>query len=161
MKNFIKAAVIAVAIFLLGLPAFSAYAGPGGTYVEGWQTRFNVSDLDYSIYWYQENLGLEIGAYYGDYAELFYPESACPSTDIGLSEGEADGSNKATATIVVSDILKAQRALQTPSTPICDAGGGVGLTFFCDPDNNSLAFRQNGYDGPSVAPCPSPVCPLW
>lgn len=160
-KKIVRTVVLIATMFaLLGLPVFTlpAYAGPGGTYVDGWAMRFNVSDLYPAIAWYEDNLGLSLDVDYGVYAELSYPYSDSSNTKIALSEGPAAGSNQATATIVVSDIIAAQDALQVPSTPICDAGGGVALTFFCDLDENSLAFRQDGFPGGGGS-CPSPVCP--
>lgn len=156
-------AIFAATLVGLGWPGLTppAYAGPGGTYVEGSVIRFNVADTLPSGQWYIDNLGMQYNpgsSAFPYYVQFFFPEY--PNTQIGLSQSKPVGSAKATATIVVDDIKQAQYALESQGvkiTPICSAGQGVGLAFFCDPDGNNLALRQENFSD-AFPPCGSPLC---
>jgi len=157
-------AVFAVTLVMLGLPGLtsSALAGPGGTTVEGAVIRFDVFDVEYSVDWYTDVLGMEFNEkssalpYYG---QVYYPEY--PSTQIGMSAGHPN-SGTATATIVVDDIFAAQQGLMSQGVnvgDICSAGEGVVLAFFCDPFDNNLALRQDNFLLEIKLPyCGAPIC---
>ncbi|GEM_PF-2086659 len=157
-------AIVVIAFVLLGFPGLTspAHAGPGGTITEGWVTRFNVSDGAQATEWYERNLGMLLNkesSAYPYYVQLFYPEY--PDTQIGLSQSTPVESGKATATIVVNDIMQAIDSLQykgVPVQPLCDAGdNNTVLAFFCDLDGNNLALRQDNAPNP-FPPCGPPVC---
>ncbi|NES76996.1 MULTISPECIES: VOC family protein [Okeania] len=160
-------AIIALFAFTFVLFGFSgvtspAFAGPGGTYTTGWVTRFNVSDGVEATQWYEEKLGMivnEENSAFPYYVQLFYPE--LPDTQIGLSQSKPVQSGKATATIAVDDIEQAVDFLDYKGVevgPLCNAGDGYTvLAFFCDPDGNNLALRQDGFPN-SFDDCGSPVC---
>lgn len=156
-------ALFATLLVGLGWPGLTdpAFAGPGGTRVEGSVTRFNVADTRSAGYWYLDNLEMEFNpesSAFPYYVQFYFPEF--PDTQIGLSQSQPVGSSKATATIVVDDIFQAQASLEQKGVkiaPICTAGEGVGLAFFCDPDGNNLALRQNGFFA-KLPPCGSPLC---
>ncbi|MBP0016295.1 MAG: VOC family protein [Cyanobacteria bacterium SBLK] len=153
MKNIFQKSVIAVFAILLGtfallLPGFTsdALAGLGGMPTEGWVVKFNVSNLEESVAWYEEKLDMMRNTEFDTpvWTQVFYPD--VPNTQIGLFESFPDGSGAATATIVVPDIEYGVSLLQKRGvyiTPPCDADKGVALSFFQDPDGNGLALRQN------------------
>jgi len=157
-------AVVVMAFVVLGFPGLTspAYAGPGGTQAMGWVTRFNVKDAYTSVGWYLDKLDMEFdydSAALPYYGQVFYPEY--PDTQIGLSTSTQVKSGKATATIVVSDIVRAKDYLERRGVQVggfCNAGDDrTVLAFFCDPDGNNLAFRQN--NAPNDLPqCGSPIC---
>ena len=160
-------AIIALFAFTFVLFSFSgvtspAFAGPGGTRTTGWVTRFNVSDAVKATQWYEEKLEMFVNdesSAFPYYVQLFYPE--LPETQIGLSQSKPVQSGKATATIAVDDIEEAVDYLNDQGVevgPLCNAGDNYTvLAFFCDPDGNNLALRQN--DAPNKLPfCESPVC---
>ncbi|NEP03176.1 MAG: VOC family protein [Symploca sp. SIO2E9] len=156
-------ALFAVTFVLLGFPGLTspASAGPGGTSVKGWVTRFDVVDVNKSVDWYQYALEMKLSLdalpYYG---QVSYPEY--PDTQIGLNSNPSPVSGKATATIVVNDIKTAVDSLISKGVdvdPICSAGPDVVLAFFCDPDGNNLAFRQDGITiTPPLPYCGAPKC---
>lgn len=156
---------VAALLVVLGLPMLTppAYAVPAGYTAEGLVVRFNVSNLSDSLEWYESNLGVLPDFVYGGYSELSFPTGL--PVKIALNEGAPVGSNKATATIVVEDIEAALAVLQSNdvySTPICNANGagilpGIALSFFTDPDLNSLALRQEGYGKPVELKCGPPI----
>ncbi|NEQ96877.1 MAG: VOC family protein [Cyanothece sp. SIO2G6] len=156
---------MAALLVFLGLPMFtlSAQAAPAGYTAEGFVMRFNVSDLFASLDWYESNLGLIPDFVYGNYSELSFPTGL--PVKIALNEGAPVGSNKATATIVVEDIDSALAVLESNgvyTTPICNAYGAgspdvLALSFFTDPDLNSLALRQENYYGSAPYDCGSPI----
>ncbi|MEO1376546.1 MAG: VOC family protein [Cyanobacteria bacterium J06635_10] len=157
-------AIVVITFVLLGFPGLTspAHAGPGGTITEGWVTRFNVSDGAYAAQWYEEKLDMLVNnesSAYPYYVQLFYPEY--PDTQIGLSQSEPVQSGQATATIAVDDIKQAVDYLDYQGievAPLCNAGDNYTvLAFFCDPDGNNLALRQDG--SPNKLPvCAPPVC---
>ncbi len=157
-------AVVVITFVLLGFPGLTspAHAGPGGTYTTGWVTRFNVSDTFQSLDWYTNVLDMEVDrntVALPYYAQVFYPES--PDTQIGLSQSSPVQSGQATATIAVDDIERAAYSLESKGVkvaPLCNAGDGYTvLAYFCDPDGNNLALRQNDFPN-SFDYCGAPVC---
>ncbi len=161
------AAVIALFAVTFALFGFSgltspAFAGPGGTQTTGWVIRFNVTDGSQAANWYQNKLDMTVNGQSSTspyYVQLYYQEF--PGTQIGLSQSTPVQSGKATATIVVSDISQAVNSLQSEGIqvgPICNAGdNNTVLAFFCDPDGNNLALRQDNF--PNQLPfCGSPLC---
>ena len=158
-------AIFAAALVWLGFPGLTppAFAGPGGTYTEGWVMRFNVADVMSATQWYAEKLDMEVNQYssaFPYYSQVFFPEDE--ATQIGLSKSAPVGSAKATATMVVSDIEQAKYSLEEKGVfvqDICSAGGGVVLAFFRDPDCNNLALRQDNFTARIALPdCGSPLC---
>jgi hypothetical protein len=162
IKAFI--AVLAVTFVLLGFPGLTltASAGPAGTTVEGWVTRFNVANAESSLNWYMDKLDMELNlssSELPDYAQVYYKEF--PKTQIGLSRSTTVKSGEATASMVVSNIDAARDGLIAQDVKvgeICSAGEGVVLAFFCDPDKNNLALRQDNYPSPPPSPCGAPIC---
>lgn len=157
-------ALFAVTFVLFGFSGLTspAFAGPGGTRTEGAVIRFNVSDGVAAAQWYEEKLDMivnEESSAFPYYVQLFYPE--LPDLQIGLSQSQPVQSGKATATIAVDDIMQAVDYLDYQGVavdPVCNAGDNYTvLAFFCDPDGNNLALRQN--DAPNDLPfCGDPVC---
>ncbi|MBP0021052.1 MAG: VOC family protein [Cyanobacteria bacterium SBLK] len=159
-------AVVAVTFVLFGCPGLTApaNAGPGGTEVSGYVMRFNVSDIFLSVDWYTDVLDMDIdrkNTEFPYYTQVFYPEY--PDTQIGLSASTPVQSGQATATIVVSDIKQAVDSLLSKYvevSPLCNAGDGLTvLAFFCDPDGNNLALRENDvYYAEELPFCGAPIC---
>ncbi len=156
--------VVVITFVVLGFPGLTspAHAGPGLTRTTGWVTRFNVSNLEKSLNWYIYKLDMDLDhaslafPYYG---QVFYPEY--PDTQIGLSASTPVQSGQATATIVVDNIARAKEGLEYRGVQVgelCNAGDGrTVLAFFCDPDGNNLALRQNYYQN-NFPQCGPPVC---
>ncbi|NEP82884.1 MAG: hypothetical protein F6K39_34935 [Okeania sp. SIO3B3] len=125
-------------------------------------TRFNVNDGEKATQWYEEKLDMMVNdksSAYPYYVQLFYPE--LPETQIGLSQSQPVQSGKATATIAVDNIEEAVDYLDYQGVkvgPPCNAGDGYTvLAFFCDPDGNNLALRQNDFPN-ELDTCGPPVC---
>ncbi|NEO33308.1 MAG: VOC family protein [Symploca sp. SIO3C6] len=164
-RKVMKAVIVlfSVTFVLLVFPwlTSTASAGPGGTSVKGWVTRFDVVDVKKSVAWYEDVLGMKLSLdalpYYG---QVSYPEY--PDTQIGLNSNASPASGKATATIVVNDINVARDSIVSAGVdvePICSAGPDVVLAFFCDPDGNNLALRQDGITiTPPLPYCGAPKC---
>ena len=158
-------AVFAITFVMLSFPGLTspASAGPGDTTVEGWVTRFDVKDVEKSVKWYTYTLDMQKA--FGDeyYAQVFYKEQA--DTQIGLNKNDNPYSGTATATIVVDNIVKARKSIIDKGwevDEICassDSTREVVLAFFCDPDGNNLALRQNDFLLEILLPvCGSPKC---
>ncbi|MDJ0676321.1 MAG: VOC family protein [Calothrix sp. MO_167.B42] len=157
-------AVALITSVLLGFPGLTspAYAGPGWTRTTGWVTRFNVSNLEKSLNWYLDKLHMDLdydNLAFPYYAQVYYPEY--PGTQIGLSASNPVQSGQATATIVVDDIAGARDYILSNGVQVgelCNAGNGrTVLAFFCDPDGNNLALRQNYYQN-NFPQCGPPIC---
>ncbi|NET09491.1 MAG: VOC family protein [Symploca sp. SIO2B6] len=182
VKRFIQSfvAVIITVFLLLGFTPSTQAAGvdpgPGGTTVEKFVERVNVSNMSRALHFYNKALGMAIDFSTPDFSQLHYKQ-ATPDPDvsnlyIGLSESSSsNGSNKATTTIFVSDIQAAHSDLTSKGITfeknahgdeICSASSTISLAFFCDPDNNSLALGQDSPlgHGSGGDNCPSPSCPV-
>ena len=108
--------------------------------------RITVSDLNRSIEWYVNNIGLvENGTRYENWAELLIPGVA--NTTLGLKLVDPpQGTAGEVLTFVVSHIKENVRYLRERGVAVEDPrhlAGGVLLSFFSDPDGNRLALRQN------------------
>ena len=107
----------------------------------------NVTDLDRSIAWYVDNLGMEL-AYRADeiaWCELISPVSR---VTIGLSQVEqVPAGGGATLTFGVVDIHTAKAALDAAGVrqdgPIQTIPDMVSLVTFYDPDGNAFMFAQD------------------
>ncbi len=108
--------------------------------------KINVSDLDASIKWYTEMLGLESDDKYyvpGVWAQL---NTNIGGVAIGLSQNTPTGTGEAVITFSVKDIEQTKESLEKNGlsvSKVSSAGKGVSLAFFKDPDGNSLGLRQN------------------
>ncbi|NES25714.1 MAG: hypothetical protein F6K41_44185 [Symploca sp. SIO3E6] len=127
--------------------------------------RFDVFDVGMSVGWYTNVLDMEFNEessalpYYG---QVFYPEY--PNTQIGLNKGEPY-SGTATATIVVNDIVGARDSILNKGWyvgEICASSAStpeIVLAFFCDPNDNNLALRQDDFMPKILLPeCGAPQC---
>ncbi|NER22716.1 MAG: VOC family protein [Symploca sp. SIO1C2] len=158
-------AVFAISFVLLGSPGLtsSALAGPGGTTVEGTVIRFDVQNVKKSVEWYTEVLDMKEAFGSDSYAQVFYPEQA--ETQIGLSQNDYPQSGTATATLVVNDIFAAQNSIFSKGWYVEDLCASseytpeIVLAFFCDPDGNNLALRQDDFMFEILLPvCGAPMC---
>ncbi len=104
-----------------------------------------VLDLDASIRWYAENLGMKL-LYRMD--ELGWCEMASPvqQVNVGLSVVEKPQPGGATPTFGVHDIEAAKESLEQRGIridgEISTIEGMVRLLTFYDPDENALMFYQ-------------------
>ncbi|MGL1937419.1 MAG: hypothetical protein OCD01_20525, partial [Fibrobacterales bacterium] len=118
--------------------------------------KINVADIDTSIKWYGETLGLTNDEKFfepGVWAQLNCP--GIKNFALGLSAHDRPlGQHGSTITFMVSDISLAKKVLEEKSittSEIEDAGKGVLLAKFMDPDGNELVLRQNhGEDGHKI-----------
>jgi catechol 2,3-dioxygenase-like lactoylglutathione lyase family enzyme len=113
----------------------------------GLVVKQNVSDLDKSHEWYSKKLDLKYDSRYTTpiWQQFFLPELTAVAIGLNLDPTHT-GTRGATTTFVVDDINKARDELIKRGVevgPIHDAGHGVKLAFFFDPDNNALGLRQN------------------
>ncbi|WP_405233705.1 VOC family protein [Lentisalinibacter salinarum] len=105
-----------------------------------------VSDLDRSIAWYRDTLGLELIYRLED---MGWCEMVSPVTrvNVGLSVVEAPSPGGATPTFGVKDIRAAKASLEERGVRIdgdvFTIEGMVHLLTFYDPDDNSLMFYQD------------------
>ena len=116
-------------------------------YDGGLTCSIGVADLDRSIGWYRDVLGLELLYRLDDQAwcEL---KTAVERVNIGLSQVEhAGGKGGATLTFGVTDIEAAKAELDARGVrqdgPIRDIKGLVRLLTFYDPDDNALMLYQD------------------
>ncbi len=110
--------------------------------------KINVTNLETSIKWYGENLGLINDERY--YAPDNWAQLNCPGIKnfaLGLSAHDKPiGPNGQTVTFLVPDIATSKAVLMQKGIhvgDIVDAGKGVLLVTFSDPDGNDLVLRQN------------------
>lgn len=108
--------------------------------------KINVSNLDDSIKWYEDKLGLKSDKDY--YVPKVWAQfnTNIDGVAIGLSQNDPVGTGGAVITFSVKDIEETRESLEgsgvTVSKP-SSVGKGVTLAFFKDPDGNSLGLRQN------------------
>jgi catechol 2,3-dioxygenase-like lactoylglutathione lyase family enzyme len=107
--------------------------------------RLTVADMQRSVAWYVEKLGLRAGQAWEQFAELEIPE--IPYLKIGLKVlPTPGGSGGEVTTFVVTNITATRqqlvdRGVQVDSTK--DLPDGVQLAFFKDPDGNRFVLRQD------------------
>jgi catechol 2,3-dioxygenase-like lactoylglutathione lyase family enzyme len=115
--------------------------------------KVNVSNLDRSVRWYEENLDMkEDGSFATDtWRQLNLP--GLRRVAFGLNLSSDTGTSTAVATIVVDDIESAREALVAKGVEVgpIQQFGNVQMCYFRDPDSNRLGFRQNAPDQPRVA----------
>lgn len=116
-------------------------------------SKVDVSDLDASAAFYGKKLGLVPDEKYN--TPTWRQFRVLPRVAIGLNVNPGGvGTGGAVATLVVDDIVQARNGLHKQNVtvgPIFDAGHGVQLAFFEDPDGNSLGLRQNSPQHPMAA----------
>lgn len=115
-------------------------------YDGGLTCAINVTDLDRSIAWYRDILGMTL-LYRVD--EIAWCEfcTAVANVNIGLAQVESvPAGGGATLTFGVSDIKAAKAVLDAAEVrqdgPIRDIPGMVRLLTFYDPDSNVLMFYE-------------------
>lgn len=107
--------------------------------------KINVSNLDDSIKWYEDVLGLKSDKDYYVPSVWAQFNTNIEGVSIGLSGGEAIGTGGAVITFSVKDIEGTRESLEAKGITVSkpsSAGKGVTLAFFKDPDGNSLGLRQ-------------------
>lgn len=117
-------------------------------YDGGLTCSMGVGDLDRSIAWYQDVLGMTL-LYRVD--EIAWCELSSPvakvNVGLGVREGQAGGPGGSTLTFGVTDIEAAKAELDRHGVrqdgPIRDIPGMVRLLTFYDPDDNALMFYQD------------------
>jgi lactoylglutathione lyase len=114
----------------------------------GLVAKVDVSNLNSSIAWYQEKLGLVHDPQFdvpGWWAQLNITE--VPQTAVGLNMNpNGVGTGGGATTFVVEDIKSARNALIAKGVAvgeITQVPPGVSLASFKDPDGNNLGLRQN------------------
>lgn len=115
-------------------------------YDGGLTCSLGVTDLDRSIGWYSDVLGLEL-LYRSEDIAWCELKTAVAKVNVGLSERqEAGGPGGATLTFGVTDIEAAKADLDGKGVrqdgDIMDIPGLVRLLTFFDPDDNALMFYQ-------------------
>ncbi len=123
-------------------PAASAIPYDGGL-----ACALSVTDLDVSLAWYRDVLGMELLYRRDDIAWCEFATSVARVT-VGLSQTEsAGGSGGATLTFGVTDIDAAKAALDAAGVrqdgAIDEVPAMVRLLTFYDPDGNALMFYQD------------------
>lgn len=123
-----------------------------GTYA--FVAKVNVSKMDVSVTWYESKLDMKVDPRFmadPKWRQLNMP--GLPRVAYGLFKGTAVGTGQAVATFVVADIKAAVAILRKRGVTVTDptnVGQGVWLSFFADPDGNSLGLRQNGPKEPEA-----------
>ena len=115
-------------------------------YDGGLTCALGVTDLDRSIGWYQDVLGLKL-LYRRDDTAWCELSTGVTNVNVGLSERrEAGGSGGATLTFGVTDLEAAKADLDAKGVrqdgDIIEIPGLVRLLTFFDPDDNALMFYQ-------------------
>jgi predicted enzyme related to lactoylglutathione lyase len=110
--------------------------------------KVNVSNLAASSEWYAKKLGLVHDPKFDtpNWQQLNLPGRKGVAIGLNLDAAKV-GTGGATATFVVKDIEKEQKALIKKGVNVgvvMPVGEGVCLAFFADPDGNELGLRQNG-----------------
>lgn len=108
--------------------------------------KINVSNLDDSVKWYEDILGLESDKSY--YVPKVWAQfnTNIDGATIGLSQNSPVETGGAVITFSVKDINETRENLTKKGVTVSEpssAGKGVTLAFFKDPDGNSLGLRQN------------------
>ena len=111
-------------------------------------SKINVTNLEKSMTWYNDILGLINDSKF--YEPHVWAQLNCPGIKnfaLGLSAHDSPiGSRGQTITFMIADIKLARQILierDIMVTPIEEAGKGVLLVRFSDPDGNELLLRQN------------------
>ncbi|SFD88425.1 lactoylglutathione lyase [Chitinophaga sp. CF118] len=113
----------------------------------GLVVKVDVSNLENSIEWYTDKLGLIVNPNYqtSTWTQLIIP--GIVKSEIGLNvNAQNAGSGGENTTFVVNDIIATKKKLESEGikvSSIQNAGDGVLLAYFSDPDDNSLGLRQN------------------
>jgi len=110
----------------------------------GMLTKLNVTDVDASLKFYTETLGMTNDEKI--YVPGVWAQVSFGSNVIGLNRGKETGSGHASITFYVKDIKAVRDSLIEKGVEVSDtisAGKGVTLAFFKDPDGNGLGLREN------------------
>lgn len=113
----------------------------------GFIVKVDVTDLDRSLAWYQQQLGFEVDERYsaGSWRQLTLPE--LPNTALGLYHNpDGAGLGGKRATFVVKDIDTLRDSLIRGGVEVGEVvqlGDWVKLAFLKDPDGNVFGIRQN------------------
>jgi glyoxylase I family protein len=118
--------------------------------------KVNVSDLDKSVKWYVDKLGLQEDTRFRTDTWRQFNLPGIPRVAIGLNKPvkEEEGTGGGVSTFVVDKINDTYDSLKEKGIDItspADVGKGVLMCFFKDPDGNSLALRQNPSNHPKAA----------
>lgn len=109
--------------------------------------KINVSNLAASLDWYGNKLGLEHDADFDGPTWVQFKVPGVSNLVIGLNVDPVNiGSGSAVPTFVVKDLEAACNGLVAngiDAGDIQDVGSGVKLSFFKDPDGNTLGLRQD------------------
>lgn len=108
--------------------------------------KLDVTNLQASAGFYGTALGLERDTSFDTPTWTQFKLPGIDQVAIGLYAGGNVSRGGAVPTFVVKDIKVACQGLIDNSVevgPIYDVGHGVLMAFFLDPDNNTLALRQN------------------
>ena len=109
-------------------------------------SKVDVTDLEASVKWYKEKLGLVLESKYDtpSWRQFSIPDIERFAIGLNLSNSVEAGST--VSTFVVKDIVAARQSLIEKGVevgPITDVGHGVQLSVFKDIDGNLLGLRQN------------------
>jgi lactoylglutathione lyase len=121
----------------------------------GLVAKLDVKALDPSLDWYRNKLGLVPDPRFktSTWGQLNVPGVRGAAVGLNL-DPQHSGSGGAVVTLVVQSIARARSELIAEGVqvgPIENAGDGVKLAFFKDPDGNSLGLRENGPAQPRPA----------
>lgn len=111
-------------------------------------SKVDVRDLSVGHSFYEAKLGFVLDPRFSTETWRQYNAPGIRGFALGLNlSSNGGGSGSQATTVVVSNIEVARNALISLGVdvgPIEDAGKGVRLAFFKDPDGNALGLRQNG-----------------
>jgi len=147
------AIALAISFTLLSIPgmtspavAFPCNEVPIQPRTSGTVSRINVADLDQSLQFYGETLGMKcISNFSGTpFWTEFYLNDENASVGLYFNPYEYF-EKKNVPTLIVPDLAEACYDLKSQGIPITDnsnAGESVCMAFFEDPSGNELAYRQ-------------------
>ncbi|MEH1858455.1 MAG: VOC family protein [Nostoc sp.] len=109
-------------------------------------SKVDVTDLEASVKWYTEKLGLVLESKYDTPSWRQFSIPDIERFAIGLNLSNSVEAGNTVSTFVVKDIVAAHQSLIEKGVevgPITDVGHGVQLSVFKDIDGNLLGLRQN------------------
>lgn len=109
--------------------------------------RVDVSDIDASVEWYTEKLGMRISSKYQTEEWVELTRADLGNVTLGLFwDEEAMGTDFEVINFVVANLQAARQELIDKGVEVDDieeSDNGIQLAFFEDPDGNLFALRQN------------------